>query len=82
MSAINTFYNQYGGEVLGIIPSVDESVGNNAEREGGLIELLIEMRANARAQKNYAESDRIRNRLSALGVRFDDRPEGTVWRVE
>ncbi len=82
LSAINTFYNQYGGEVLGIIPSVDESVGNNAEREGGLIELLIEMRANARAQKNYAESDRIRNRLSALGVQLDDRPEGTVWRVE
>ena len=82
LSAINTFYNQYGGEVLGIIPSVEDSMGNNAERETGLIELLIEMRANARLQKNYAESDRIRNRLSALGVQLDDRPEGTIWRVE
>lgn len=82
LSAINTFYNQYGGEVLGIIPTIDDSMGSNAERETGLIEMLIEMRANARSQKNYAESDRIRNRLSALGVQLDDRPEGTVWRVE
>lgn len=82
LDAINATYNALGGDVLGIIPASDAAVGSNGKRESGLIELLIGMRAEARANKNYAESDRIRDELARLGVILEDGPRGTVWRVE
>jgi cysteinyl-tRNA synthetase len=82
LNAINQTYTELGGGVLGIIPQTDVAAGSNGQREAGLIELLIQMRAEARAQKNYAESDRIRNELARLGVTLEDGPRGTTWRVE
>ena len=37
-------------------------------------------RATARAAKNFAESDRIRDELAAVGIILEDGPEGTTWR--
>ena len=79
LKAINDTYAQLGG-VLGLIPQND-AADSNGQREAGLIELLIDMRARARASKDYAESDRIRNELAKLGVVLEDRATGTVWRV-
>jgi cysteinyl-tRNA synthetase len=45
------------------------------------VEVLLAARRAARANKNYAESDRIRGQLTAAGILLDDRPEGlTEWR--
>jgi cysteinyl-tRNA synthetase len=82
LNAINQTYTELGGNVLGIIPQADVASGSNGQREAGLIDLLIKMRAEARAQKNYAESDRIRNELARLGVILEDGPRGTSWRAE
>jgi cysteinyl-tRNA synthetase len=80
LNAINETYMELGGRVLGLIPAAD-SASSNGQREAGLIELLIDMRAKARAGRNFAESDRIRDELAKLGVILEDRPTGTVWRV-
>src|SRR5690606_16407914 len=81
LTAIDATYNELGGQVLGIIPQTEVATGGNSQREAGLINLLLEMRKQARAQKNYAESDRIRDELTRLGVVLEDRADGTVWRV-
>ncbi len=81
LSAINDLYTQLGGQVLGIIPSADSTASSDGKREAALIELLIDMRARARKDKNYAESDRIRDELARAGVVLEDRADGTVWRV-
>jgi cysteinyl-tRNA synthetase len=47
-----------------------------------LMELLIELRATVRKDKNFKLADEIRNRLAALGVVLEDRPDGTSWRIE
>jgi len=47
-----------------------------------LIELLIEIRADARTSKNFALADQIRDRLSELGVKLEDRPDGTSYAIE
>jgi cysteinyl-tRNA synthetase len=66
--------------VLGVL-------GRNAPVSGGLadasfeskVEALISRRAAARAAKDWAESDRIRDELSALGVTVKDGPTGASW---
>jgi cysteinyl-tRNA synthetase len=47
-----------------------------------LIELLIKMRADARANKDYALGDRIRDELQAVGVTLEDRSDGTEWTIQ
>lgn len=45
-----------------------------------LIETLITARAAAKAQKNWAEADRIRVELTQRGIQLEDLPGGTTWR--
>ena len=45
------------------------------------VEALIAARLAARAEKNWAESDRIRDQLTALGVVLEDGKGGTTWRL-
>jgi len=45
------------------------------------IEALIDARTKARAARNFAESDRIRDELGAMGVVLKDSKEGTTWEV-
>ncbi len=81
LAAIDQLYRELGGDVLGIIPEQAESSAS-AEREEGLIRLLIELRAQARANKDWATSDTIRDQLKALGVVLEDHPDGTIWKLE
>lgn len=46
------------------------------------IDTLIAAREQARAEKDWGESDRIRDELTAMGVVLEDTPDGTVWRKE
>ena len=62
--------------------------GINAVRVGGegvvpkLMQLLIELRAEARAKKDFATGDKIRNSLTEAGITLEDRKGGvTEWRM-
>jgi len=46
------------------------------------VEALLEQRASARAEKNWGEADRIRDRLNELNVVVMDGPQGATWRVK
>ncbi|NOY40927.1 MAG: cysteine--tRNA ligase [Planctomycetes bacterium] len=45
----------------------------------GVMQLLIQLRQTARAEKDFATSDTIRDRLAEAGVTLEDRPGGTEW---
>ena len=81
LSEIDNLYTSLGGDVLGIIPRTDEAASGDASREAALIELMISLRAQARASKNWAESDRIRDELAKIGVTLEDRADGTIWKT-
>lgn len=46
------------------------------------IEALIEARTNARKEKNWAEADRIRDELKAMGIVLEDTAQGVKWHRE
>jgi cysteinyl-tRNA synthetase len=53
----------------------------NGETAEGAIAKVIDLRAQARASKNWAESDRLRDILAQCGVALKDSKEGTTWSV-
>jgi len=81
LEAIDQLYRELGGDVLGIVPDQAESTAN-AEREEGLIRLLIDLRGQARQKKDWATSDAIRDQLKELGITLEDRADGTIWKTE
>lgn len=60
--------NQQGGEESG-------------EKLEGLMQLVIELRKNARANKDFATSDKIRDELMNIGISLKDTREGTTWEI-
>ncbi len=74
------------GQLLGVLQqSPDEwfAFGQPSQQDESLaqeVEALIAARDKARAEKQWAESDRLRDKLQALGVMIEDSPEGTRWR--
>jgi cysteinyl-tRNA synthetase len=57
----------------------DEDNANDDGTMDGLMQIILEMRANARAQKDFAASDRIRDALAAVGITVKDGKEGVSW---
>jgi cysteinyl-tRNA synthetase len=55
--------------------------GRLADVTGGLVTLALEQRTAARARKDYAAADAIRDQLGALGVQVEDTPQGTRWEL-
>ena len=54
---------------------VDKSLSERASQ-------LLDLRAKARANKDFASSDRLRDELQELGVNVRDTAEGQVWEIK
>jgi len=63
-------------EVLGVKLKLEAEVNNIS---ADLIELILELRKDAREQKNWALSDKIRDRLLELGIKIKDGKDKTTW---
>ena len=68
------------GGVLGLLQSHPQDfLQAGSEVDEAQIQSLIEARATAKASKNFAEADRIRQTLSDMGVVLKDSAQGTQW---
>lgn len=71
------------GSVLGFFSNLDERLGSRMpDLSKSLIELIISYRAEARANKDWAASDKFRNDLARLGIELKDTPEGCSWTIK
>ncbi|MDP9068494.1 MAG: cysteine--tRNA ligase [Actinomycetota bacterium] len=69
-------------ELTGVLGfAFPEPEGAGSELAGELIEYLLERRDRARANRDFAEADEIRAKLTDLGVLIEDTPTGARWRI-
>jgi cysteinyl-tRNA synthetase len=59
--------------------SVGEPASAGGSATDGIMQLLIQLRADARSAKDFATGDMIRNKLAELGITLEDRAGGTEW---
>ncbi|MEL6812121.1 MAG: cysteine--tRNA ligase [Bacteroidota bacterium] len=65
-------------DVLGLVDYSAEG-GDDSSKLSGAIELLIQLRNQARANKDFATSDRIRDELQEVGIQLKDGKDGTTY---
>jgi cyanophycinase-like exopeptidase len=70
------------GMVLELAGAASDGLGDPAERIAPLVEALIERRAAARAARDFATSDALRDRLAEAGVEVRDGAEGAEWSLK
>lgn len=79
MNKMNRLFKEYLEDIMGL--SNPSETNNN--KLSGVMELLIDIRREARSRKDYATSDKIRNELAQLGILLKDEKDGSVsWGVD
>ncbi|WP_317045299.1 DALR domain-containing protein [Formosa algae] len=64
-------------DVLGLVHGSQAETGE--DKLTGAVDLLIKLRQEARANKDFALSDKIRDELAAVGIQLNDGKEGTTF---
>jgi cysteinyl-tRNA synthetase len=84
--AIAELHQLKGCELAGSLAALGFSGNLSDPRSASVDEAkiteLINVRNTARAEKNWAESDRVRDELDAMGIVLKDGPDGTSWEVK
>ena len=76
LERLKAMMNGFVHDVLGLDT---EEINEGSDKLDGVVKMLIEMRNQARVDKNWALSDQIRDQLSALGIQLKDGAEGTTF---
>jgi cysteinyl-tRNA synthetase len=71
---MKSYFNEYLENILGLHNDHHSEDG----KLSGVLNLLIELRKDARAKKDYATSDKIRNQLQSLGILLKDDKDGNI----
>ena len=66
-------------DVLGLEAATALENNQDSERLANVVELLIQLRAKARANRVFAMGDKIRDELAANGIQLKDSKEGTTF---
>ena len=76
---LQSLFDTVLGDVLGLRKTKQEA--SNSEALEVAMRLLLEYRAEAKARKDFATSDRIRDALKAAGIEVQDGKEGATWKL-
>jgi cysteinyl-tRNA synthetase len=72
-------FNLFIEDIIGLKSESEGSAGNEAYKKA--IDLLLNMRLEAKQNKDWATSDKIRNELTALGFEIKDTKDGFEWKI-
>ena len=80
LAVLTTTLTTFVFDVLGI--KNEKATSDSSDKLEGVVEMLITMREEARANKNWALSDEIRDKLLDLGIQLKDGKEGTSFSIQ
>lgn len=81
LDALKQCFREMIFDVFGLTDEI-QGGGDNSRTIEGLMQLVIEMRQDARGRKDWGASDRIRDALKELSIQLKDSKEGTSWTKE
>ncbi|MDN3706119.1 cysteine--tRNA ligase [Myroides ceti] len=79
LETLKNTLHEFTFDVLGLSQQTEQQ--NNNEKLENVVDLLINMRNEARANKNFSLSDEIRDKLLAIGIQLKDGKEGTTFQL-
>ena len=82
LSRLRHLFDVFLVELLGIRVNADNESSDAAKAYEGAVDLLMDIRKNAKAAKDWATSDLIRNKLTVLGFDIKDTKNGVEWSVK
>ncbi len=83
LERLREIVNLYVFDVLGLRDErMSEGASSGTDHITPLVEMILEMRATAKANKDWAQSDAIRDGLVKAGIRVKDRKDGVDWELE
>lgn len=81
LDALKGLFHDYIFDVMGLTDEM-QGGGDTGNTLDGLMQLIIEMRQDARVRKDWGTSDKIRDTLKELNIALKDSKEGTSWSKE
>lgn len=81
LDALKSVVKLYVVDILGLKDEKSAQSGGK-DMVSPLVEMLLTMRMEAKANKDWATSDKIRDSLTAIGIRVKDRKDGFDWEIE
>lgn len=82
LQRFDTLLGDYVYSVLGLKPQSEKSSNDSLEKLDGALQVLIHLRNQARADKNWALSDEIRDQLMEKGIMLKDGKDGTTYTIQ
>jgi cysteinyl-tRNA synthetase len=79
LDRLTSFYHSWVFAVLGL--KLPEDAGKVNQITGHLIELILQLRTDAKSNRDFETADNIRNQLTRLGVIIKDRKDGADWEI-
>jgi len=76
---LRDLFNVFVVDIMGLR---DESAADNTAVVDGLMRMILDMRATAKANKDWATSDKIRDQLAAIGIAVKDGKDGATWELK
>jgi cysteinyl-tRNA synthetase len=79
LEGFQAFYPAFLNEILGLTEIQTHTETNENEATEELMNLVLELRQNARKNKDFATSDKIRDELKSMNIEIKDTADGAKW---
>ena len=82
LETLKAVVRRYVFDILGLRDEKSASSQGGKDLVTPLVNMLLDMRMEAKANKDWGTSDKIRNALTEIGIRVKDRKDGYDWEIE
>jgi cysteinyl-tRNA synthetase len=80
LDQLKKLFRTYVFDILGL--KTEDAAGNQSEMVTSLVELALQIRMNAKNNRDWTTSDYIRNELTRIGISVKDRKDGFDWEIK